>query len=313
MFMSRSAIYRGLPMALRGLSLKEVNIWRSVVLPIGVAGIALAVAIVGAVIVGSGGGTDTLNLFVDSTLSGNSQQFLGGLIGASALFALAAGMASAVNPCGFAMLPAYLGLYLGADIKEGEKINPARNLGRALVIGGAVSAGFIILFGVVGAIIGVSASLVSDVLPWLGLAIGVGLVAVGAWMVGGGKLYTGLAARAAGHMGNPNQVSTKGYFMFGLSYGTASLSCTLPIFISVVGIGVAGFSAQTVVGNFFLYALGMGLVIMVMTLGMAFFKGAMVNLMRKALPFIQPIASGFMVVAGAYIVFYWLTIGRDLL
>ncbi len=132
-------------------------------------------------------------------------------------------------------------------------------------------------------------------------------------MVGGGKLYTGLAARAADRMGNPNQVSTKGYFLFGLSYGTASLSCTLPIFISVVGIGVAGFSATTVVGNFFLYALGMGSVIMGLTLGMAIFKGAMVQLMRKALPFIQPLASGFMVIAGMYIVFYWLTIGRSLL
>ena len=300
-------------MALRGLSLREVNIWRSVVLPLVVAGVALAVAIVGAVIVGTGGGTDTINLFVDSTVSGNSQQFLGGLIGASALFALAAGMASAVNPCGFAMLPAYLGLYLGTNLKESEQINPARNIGRALLVGGAVSAGFIILFGVVGAVVGVSASFVSDVLPWLGLVIGIALVLIGAWMVGGGKLYTGLAARAANRMGDPSQVSVKGYFLFGLSYGTASLSCTLPIFISVVGIGVAGFSAQTVVSNFFLYAAGMGLVIMGLTLGMAFFKGAMVTLMRKALPFIQPIASGFMVVAGTYIVFYWLTIGRDLL
>ena len=300
-------------MALRGISLRDVNIWRSVVLPLGVAGVALAVAIVGAVIVGSGGGTDSLNLFVDRTLSGNSQQFLGGLIGASALFALAAGMASAVNPCGFAMLPAYLGLYLGTNSKEDEKLSPVRNVGRALIVGGAVSAGFILLFGVAGAVIGVSASFVSDVLPWLGLAIGIGLVAVGAWMVGGGKLYTGLAARAASRMGDPNQVNAKGYFMFGLSYGTASLSCTLPIFISVVGIGVAGFSAQSVVGNFFLYALGMGLVIMALTLGMAFFKGAMVSLMRKALPYIQPIASAFMVVAGTYIVFYWLSIGRDLL
>ena len=308
-----STIYQGLTMALRRISLENVNIWRSVVLPLVVAGVALAVAIVGAVIVGGGGGTDSLNLFVDRTLSGNSQQFLGGLIGASALFSLAAGMASAVNPCGFAMLPAYLGLYLGTNSKEDEKLSPVRSVGRALVVGAAVSAGFILLFGIAGAVIGVSASFVSDVLPWLGLVIGIGLVAVGAWMVGGGKLYTGLAARAANRMGDPNQVSAKGYFMFGLSYGTASLSCTLPIFISVVGIGVAGFSAQSVVGNFFLYALGMGLVIMALTLGMAFFKGAMVNLMRKALPYIQPIASGFMVVAGTYIVFYWLTIGRDLL
>ena len=309
--MAGSAIFRGLPTALKRLSLREVNIWRSLVLPMAVAGAALTVAIVGAVVVGSGGGTDTINLFVDSTVSGNSQQFLGGLIGASALFALAAGMASAVNPCGFAMLPAYLGLYLGRNLKEGEQFTPARTVGRALLVGGAVSAGFILLFGVVGAVVGVSASFVSDILPWLGLVIGVALVIVGAWMVGGGKLYTNLAAQAASRFGDPNQVNAKGYFLFGLSYGTASLSCTLPIFISVVGIGVAGFSAQKVVSNFFLYALGMGLVIMAITLGMAFFKGAMVTLVRKALPFVQPIASGFMVVAGTYIVYYWLTLGRD--
>jgi cytochrome c biogenesis protein CcdA len=278
-----------------------------------VAGAALAAAVIGAVVVGSGDGTDGLNLFVDSTLSGNSQRFLGGLIGASALFALAGGMASAVNPCGFAMLPAYLGMYLGANLNEEQKNNPFRTLGRALLIGGAVSAGFVILFGIAGAIVGVSASFVGQVLPWLGLVIGVGLVIIGAWMAGGGKLYIGLAARAADRMGNPNEVGAKGYFMFGLSYGTASLGCTLPIFISVVGIGVAGFSITTVVGNFFLYALGMGLVIMGMTLGMAIFKGAMVTLMRKALPYIQYIAAGFMVVAGAYIIFYWLTLGRSLL
>ncbi len=300
-------------MVFRSISFKDANLWRNLALPIGVAGAALALAVIGALIVGSGEGSDRLNLFVDRTLSGNSQQFLGGLIGASALFAFAAGMASAVNPCGFAMLPAYLGLYLGANNREDDQPHPVRNVGRALVVGGAVSAGFIMLFGVAGAIVGLSASFVSQVLPWLGLAIGFGLVLVGAWMVGGGKLYTGLAARAAGRIGDPTQVSAKGYFMFGLSYGTASLSCTLPIFVSVVGIGVAGFSAKTVASNFFLYALGMGLVIMVLTVGMAVFKGAMVALMRKVLPFIQPIASGFMVVAGAYIVFYWLTIGRSLL
>ena len=301
-------ITKSLPPSLKG------DQWlRTLALPVAVAATALAVAIAGALTVGSGGGTDGINLFVDGTLSGNSSTFLGGLIGASALFALAAGMASAVNPCGFAMLPAYLGLYLGSGLEEENKLSPSQTLRRALVVGGTVTAGFVLLFGVVGAIIGVSASVVSDFIPWLGLAIGGGLVLVGAWMVGGGTLYTGIAARAAGRMGDPNQVSTKGYFLFGLSYGTASLSCTLPIFISVVGIGVAGFSAATVVGNFFLYALGMGLVIMVMTLGMAIFKGAMVNMMRKALPFIQPIASGFMVIAGTYIVFYWLTIGRSLL
>ena len=110
-------------------------------------------------------------------------------------------------------------------------------------------------------------------------------------------------------MGNPAEISTRGYFMFGLSYGTASLSCTLSIFLAVVGISVAGASTASVVGNFFLFALGMGLVIMALTIGMAFFKGTMTSMLRKALPYIQPFGSALMVIAGTYIVFYWLTIG----
>ncbi len=275
-----------------------------------VAAVALAIAIGGAFAVGSGGGIDPINLFVEGKLSGNSQEFLGGLIGGTALFAFAAGMASAVNPCGFAMLPAYLGLYLGSNLNEEERPGPLASILRGLVVGGAVSAGFIILFGIVGGAVGLSASFISDLLPWLGLIIGAVLVGAGAWMVAGGKLYTGIAARAADRLGNPNTVSIRSFFTFGVSYGTASLSCTLPIFIAVVGIGSATSSLLQVVGNFFLYAIGMGLVIMVMTLGMAIFKGAMVRVMRRALPYIQPIASAFMVIAGAYIVFYWLTVGR---
>ena len=283
---------------------------RTWVVTAAVATIALAIAILGALAVGSGGGIDPINLFIEGKLSGNSQQFLGGLIGGTALFAFAAGMASAVNPCGFAMLPAYLGLYLGSNLNEEDRPGPVASILRGLVVGGSVSAGFILLFGIVGGAVGLSASFISDLLPWLGLIIGAALVGAGAWMVAGGKLYTGIAARAADRLGNPNTVSVRSFFTFGVSYGTASLSCTLPIFIAVVGIGSATSSLLQVVGNFFLYAIGMGLVIMVMTLGMAIFKGAMVRLMRRALPYIQPIASAFMVIAGGYIVFYWLTVGR---
>jgi cytochrome c biogenesis protein CcdA len=276
-----------------------------------VAVVALAVAVASAMAVGSGGGIDPINLFVEGKLSGNSQEFLGGLIGGTALFALAAGMASAVNPCGFAMLPAYLGLYLGSNLAEEERPGPVAAVLRGLVVGGAVSAGFILLFGVVGGAVGLSASFISDFLPWLGLIIGAALVGTGAWMVAGGRLYMGIAARAANRLGNPNTVSIKSFFTFGISYGTASLSCALPIFIAVVGIGSATSSLLQVIGNFFLYAFGMGLVIMAMTLGMAIFKEAMARMMRRALPYIQPVASAFMVIAGAYIVFYWLTVGRD--
>jgi cytochrome c biogenesis protein CcdA len=208
------------------------------------------------------------------------------------------------------MLPAYLGLYLGGDQEAAQATSPVRNLGKAMLVGSTVTAGFVVLFGVAGAVIGVGArSFVVGVLPWLGLTVGIALALAGSWMVGGGKLYTGLAAQAASGMGDPTKTNIKGYFIFGLSYGTASLSCTLPIFLAVVGTSLAVTNLFAAMGQFVLYALGMGMVILALTLGIAFFKQAMVGALRKAMPYVQPVGSWLMVVAGAYIVFYWLTIG----
>ena len=53
------------------------SILQKFVVPVAVAATGLAVAIVGALLVGTGGGTDSINLFVDGTLSGNSSNFLG--------------------------------------------------------------------------------------------------------------------------------------------------------------------------------------------------------------------------------------------
>ena len=279
---------------------------RRVGLPAIVASLALIGAFVAAKLIGKDDGIDGVNGFVES-LSGGSGSFLGNLgLLAPLGFAFAAGMASAVNPCGFAMLPAYLGLYLGSN----QEAPPKRQLGKALLVGLSVTAGFVVLFGTAGLIIAIGArSAIVGILPWLGLGIGIILAVTGAWMVGGGKLYSGLAARAASRIGDPSQVSPKGYFLFGLSYGTASLGCTLPIFLTVVGTSLAVSDLGASFGQFLLYALGMGLVIMALTLGLAVAKGAMVGAVRKALPYVQPVGAWLMVIAGAYIVFYWLTLG----
>jgi len=34
-----------------------------------------------------------------------------------------------------------------------------------------------------------------------------------------------------------------------------------------------------------------------------------VSALRKALPYVQPIGAGLMIIAGIYIIFYWLTLG----
>ncbi len=291
-------------------TIRETNLLRRVVLPVLVAATAYSLAVVGAYLLRDNTGIDGVNGFVE-LLSGRSGSFLGGVgLFLPLGFAFAAGMVSAVNPCGFAMLPAYLGLYLGEGDQKQPENSPFKQVGQAVLVGFSVTAGFVVLFGLAGVLLSLGTrTLLVGVLPFVGLAIGVALTALGAWLMSGGKLYTGFAARAASHMGDANQVNVKGYFIFGLSYGTASLSCTLPIFLTVIGTTLAVSGLLTAVGQFLLFAVGMGLVIMLLTIGMALFKGTMIRWLRKAMPYVQPVGAWLMVLAGAYIVFYWLTLG----
>ena len=108
---------------------------RSIVLPVVVATVALATAVVGAIIIGSDSGIDGINGFVES-LSGSSSSRLGGWgLLAPLGFAFAVGMASAVNPCGFAMLPAYLSYFMVLEGAEEDEETGA-GVGQALKVGG---------------------------------------------------------------------------------------------------------------------------------------------------------------------------------
>ncbi len=222
-------------------------------------------------------------------------------------FAFGAGMIAAVNPCGFAMLPAYLSLYLGAGA-EGDfaKHSEASRLLRALLVAGCVSLGFFLLFGVVGLVISAGGNVLLGAMPLVGILVGVALILLGLWMlVRQGGLYTGVFERLATKLGNPKTVSMRGFFLFGLAYGAASLSCTLPVFLAVVAGGITASGAAAGTGQFFSYALGMASVLVVLTLALALFKQGLVTRLRKLVPYVQTASAVLLVLAGAYIVFYW--------
>ena len=243
--------------------------FKGVLLPMLLGGAAVSVAAIGAFLSGSGAeATGGVNGFIEG-LSGMSGDKLDniGIFG----FTYAAGMVSTVNPCGFAMLPAYLGLYLGAADAAGGLASTTSRVRQAIIVGLLVTSGVLLLFGTVGIVLSAGLTTIRSVIPWLGLIIGVVLTFAGAWVLLGGKLNIGAFSRAASHMGDARKTNLRGYFLFGLSYGTASLSCTLPIFIAVVGFGTTT-SFLSALGQFIIYGLGMGTVILVLTLGMAVFK-----------------------------------------
>jgi cytochrome c biogenesis protein CcdA len=214
-------------------------------------------------------------------------------------------MVSAVNPCGFAMLPAYLSLYLGSHEDDFRKRSPVRRALRALLIGGVVSLGFILLFGLAGVVVSAGGNAILGIMPWMGAVIGAVLVLMGVWMFAGRGLHTGVFQRFAGRVGDPKAVSVRSFFLFGLAYGLASLSCTLPVFLAVIGSSVAAGGFASGAGQFLSYGLGMASVLITLTLALAFFKQGMVLWFHRTVPNVQLASAVLLVVAGGYIIYYY--------
>ncbi len=227
-------------------------------------------------------------------------------------FAFIAGMVAAVNPCGFVMLPAYLTIYLRdeSDVDEDQSLTGVAKRGtKAIYVSLAMGLGFVALFGSAGLLVSASQELVKEALPWIGFILGILMAMLGAYILIGGKIYTGIAQQMAGRVGDPRVSSLGGYFLFGVSYALASLSCTLPIFLSVV---TSSFGREGILSGliqFVAYAGGMAFLIMIVTIGIALFKSAILGPLRRSMQYVERVSAVILAVVGAYLVFYWLTEG----
>src|SRR5262249_25658855 len=217
---------------------------------------------------------------------------------------------TAAQCCGSLLPCTHLGIYLGWEEGSGRVVG---RLGRVVVISISVTLSLVVLFGVVGLALGATTAALAAAFPWVGLGIGVLLVLSGAAMLGGRHLYLGTLQRLGAAAGSPaGRGGVPGYFAYGLAYGSCSLGCTLPIFLPVVGSGVVAGSWVAAVRQFLLYALGMGFVLTVLTLGAAVLKQTVFGAMRGLVPYLEPASGLLLLASGAYVTYYWLALG-DLL
>jgi cytochrome c biogenesis protein CcdA len=224
-------------------------------------------------------------------------------------YSFGAGMVSTVNPCGFSMLPAYLSLYLG-DREDGTASGHfILRCAKALLIGAAVTLGFTVLFSFFGVILWAGGYILMQYLPWLGLLVGAVLACLGLFMLAGKSVHAALPARLANLIGSPESQGFKTYFLFGIGYGLASLGCTLPIFLVVVGSAIKSQGFSNGLFQYFSYALGMGSVLTSLALSLAVFKGGLATYLRRVLPYMGRIAGALLLVSGSYQIYYWLTKG----
>lgn len=223
-------------------------------------------------------------------------------------YAFALGMAAAVNLCGFALLPTYLGLYLNSA--TGESASVSTQLWRAVLVSLAMTASFVALFGVAGVVFGAAGEVVGGLLPWVSLATGLLLVMVGGRLLAGRSVNSSSAERFADRLGGTAARSDLlGYSAYGAAFALSSLGCTLPLFRSVLGTGLVRGGAAGAAGQFVLYALGMGTVVSILTLLVALFGWGVLARVRGIGRLLEPIGALLLVATGGYIIYYWLSSG----
>jgi cytochrome c-type biogenesis protein len=244
-------------------------------------------------------------IFVESLSARISGIFLSFGTSAPLGYAFVAGMVASVNPCGFVLLPAYLGYYLGDNRgAPGGRGQP----GRALVVSATMTASFALLFGLAGILAGLAASALTSSLPWIGTAVGVSLILLAGILASGRELTVSLAPRVAQRLQTATRIrGLGGYAAYGTAYGLASLGCTLPVFLGVVGTSLQLHGLADAVGQFLLFGIGMGTVLAVLTIATAWFGDGLIRRARALGRHIGWASAVLLWLAGAYVVYYWLT------
>lgn len=209
--------------------------------------------------------------------------------------ALGAGVLAAVNPCGFALLPAYLSLLLLSD-------DPGRAtaLRRAVASSAAMTIGFVLVFGIFGLVISPIAAGVQRYLPGVTTVVGLVVVVAGGWLLAGRSLPT-IGWSPSGPRPRRRLLSMVG---FGATYALASLTCTIAPFLAIVVGTFRSGSVLTGISLFVAYAIGMGLLVTAAAIAVALARTAALTRLRNIGKIASRLAGGLLVVIGGYVAYY---------
>lgn len=209
----------------------------------------------------------------------------------------AAGVFATFNPCGFAMLPAYLTMLINSSTKQ---TTPTQLILRAIQFASLMSLGVISVFAVFAAVIFPVSTSVQRYLPVVTILIGTLLIILGTATLLGRAVFLK-------KFWSPNTAPTtrlKSLYLYGVTFALGSVSCTIgPLLAATSKTLNLGFVAT--IRTYLFYALGMSITIMVIAL-IALFSQATLGKVRNSIRLIEVISSVFLLVIGFYLIIFGL-------
>ncbi|WP_415274227.1 cytochrome c biogenesis CcdA family protein [Aquiluna sp. Uisw_065] len=208
---------------------------------------------------------------------------------------LLAGMLAAFNPCGFAMLPAYLGVQILKQTTDKKG-----NYLRALKFSFGMGAGLLLTFTAFGLVVIPFASSIQAYLPWVTLVVALLLAATGIAILAGKsvgltKLFRPSIAPKSGLL------SQVGY---GVTYALASLSCTIGPFLAVTATAIRSSSWFEIPIIFGAYGFGMSAMVLLLALLTASSSQGAIAWLRRKGKLLEQLIAGFLIVVAIYLFAY---------
>lgn len=210
------------------------------------------------------------------------------------LLAFSAGLFTFMSPCAF-LLPAYISYYVGTNpVKSDLKVSTV--LKKSLYFGGPIIISIILIFTAIAVAISYIGSLIKPLIPSFQGFVGVVFIIMGVSMwTNSFNLPMPQSTLRAGKKMN--------IFFFGILYALAIVSCSAPIFISLVTYALSIGGTLAAVTIFWLYSAGVGLPLIVVTMLVAGANEIVLEKFTRVLPALRRLASLGVMAVGVYLIY----------
>jgi cytochrome c biogenesis protein CcdA len=210
--------------------------------------------------------------------------------------AFVAGVFATFNPCGFAMLPAYLSL----AILDAQKLTSRRTqIFKALKFSGLMGVGIVGVFAIFSLVIFPISTSIQKYLPYVTSFLGLLILLFGATLIFKGPVLL----KKIWSPNVPPTGSWSTYILYGVTFALGSISCTIGPFLAVTSTAL-GASLVESLFTYVFYGLGFVATISILAIFTALSKDLLIKKIRGAGGALEKFMGGLMALIGLYLIYF---------
>lgn len=204
--------------------------------------------------------------------------------------AFTAGIFAFLSPCALPLLPSYIVYYLNQRSKV--------NLSQVILFAFMTLIGFLSVYTIIGIFPSVAIRFLPINSKIIQPIIGTILILIGL-IYGFTNFFNHIPLFNLKPLKSSNPFS---YLVYGVGYAFASMSCSLPIFMLLIGQSITVKLFENITLYFF-YGLGVSSILFPLTIMLYFSQDHLFNKIIESLPYIKKISSFILIISGLFMLY----------